>query len=132
MNFLQTKILTIWAMLTLTAIAALVACGDPKYQAPAIVVTFSSGFPPPTALEISATSGIAAVFTNDPKNAGVDFSCLPAKECGTFSPNPIASNVPTTYQAQPTVPSGGNVTITAASLTDSTKSVTATIAIDEP
>ncbi len=119
-------------MIAMAAIAALVACGDPKYQAPAIVVAVSTGFPPPTALEISATTGIAAVVTNDPKNAGVNFSCLPAKECGTFSPNPVASNVPTTYQAPPAVPSGGSVTVTATSVTDSTKSVTATIAIDEP
>jgi len=132
MNVLQTKILTVGAMIAMAPIAGLLACGDPKYQAPAIVVTFSTGFPPPTALEISATSGIAAVVTNDPKNAGVDFSCLPAKECGTFSPNPVASNVPTTYQAPPTVPSGGSVTVTATSVTDSTKLVTATIAIDGP
>jgi hypothetical protein len=132
MSFLRTKILTIWAMIAMAAIAAMVACGDPKYQPPAIVVTFSTGFPPPTALEISATAGIAAIVTNDPKNAGVTFSCLPAKECGTFSPNPIASNVPTTYQAPPVIPAGGSVTVTATSVTDPTKSVTATIAIDAP
>jgi hypothetical protein len=129
MNFFLTKILVALAM---AAIAALVACGDPKYQASPIAVTFSAGYPPPTALETSATKGIAAVVANDPKNAGVTFSCLPAKECGTFAPNPIASNVPTTYQAPPAVPSGGSVTITATSLTDPTKSVTATIAIDAP
>jgi hypothetical protein len=101
------------AMLVAGMIAVLVACGDSKYQAPAIVVTFSTEFPPPTALAASATAGIAAVVTNDTKNAGVNFTCLPAAECGTFNPNPIASNVPTTYQAPPTVPAGGAVTITA-------------------
>ena len=119
-------------MIALAAMAALVACGDPKYQPPAIVVTFSTGFPPPTALEVSATTGIAAIVTNDPKNAGVNLSCVPAKECGTFSPNPIASNVPTTYQAPPAVPSGGSVTVTATSVTDPTKFVSATITIDAP
>jgi hypothetical protein len=83
MKFLCSRVGIISAMLALAAIAALVACGDPKYQASPIVVTFSTGFPPPTALEISATTGIAAVVTNDPKNAGVNFSCLPVKECGT-------------------------------------------------
>ncbi len=130
MNVFPTKILAVWAMIAMAAIAALVACGDPKYQAPAIVVTFSTGFPPPAALETSATSGIAAIVTNDPKNAGVTFSCLPAKDCGTFSPDPIASNVPTTYQAPATVPTGGSVTVTATSVTDSTKFITATITID--
>jgi hypothetical protein len=114
------------------ALATFTACGDPKYQAPAIVVAFSTGFPPPAALEISGTTGIAAVVTNDPKNAGVNFSCVPSKECGTFSPNPVASNVPTTYQAPPTVPAGGSVTVTAASVTDPTKFVSATITIDGP
>lgn len=132
MNFLQSKVLIIGVTLAAAAIAALVACGDPKYQPPAIIVAFSTGFPPPTALEINATSGIAAVVTDDPKNAGVDFSCVPGKECGTFAPNPVASNVPTTYQAPPTVPAGGSVTITATSVTDPTKSVSATITIDGP
>lgn len=132
MSSLRAKILTFWAMMAMAAIAALVACGDPKYQPPAIVVTFSTGFPPPAALDISATAGIAAVVTNDPKNAGVTFSCVPSKECGTFSPDPIASNVPTSYQAPATVPAGGSVTVTATSLTDPTKFISATIAIDPP
>jgi hypothetical protein len=118
------------AVIATGTIAVLVACGDPKYQPPAIVVTFSTEFPPPTALAASATAGIAAVVTNDTKNAGVNFTCLPAAECGTFNPNPIASNVPTTYQAPPTVPAGGAVTITATSITDATKSVSATITIE--
>ena len=118
------------AMLVAGMIAVLVACGDSKYQPPAILVTFSTEFPPPTALAASATAGIAAVVTNDTKNAGVNFTCVPAGECGSFTPNPIASNVPTTYQAPPTVPAGGTVTITATSITDATKSVSATIAID--
>ncbi|HSZ61818.1 MAG TPA: hypothetical protein VK828_08465 [Terriglobales bacterium] len=130
MNVLQAKILT--ASVMIAAIAALAACGDPRYQPAPIVVTFSTGFPPPTALETSATTGIAAVVTNDPKNAGVTFSCVPSKECGTFSPNPIASNVPTTYQAPSTIPAGGSVTITATSVTDPTKFVSATITIDAP
>lgn len=132
MSFLRSKVRTAWAVLALAALVVLVACGDPKYQASPIVVTYSTGFPPPTALETGATTGIAAVVTNDPKNAGVTFSCLPAKGCGTFSPNPVASNVPTTYQAPPTVPSGGSVSVTATSVTDPTKFVSATINIDEP
>lgn len=132
MTFSQTKVLIVCAMLELAAIAALVACGDPRYQPPAIVVTFSAEFPPPTALEINATSGIAAVVTNDAKNAGVNFSCLPATRCGTFTPNPVASNVPTSYEAPPTVPAGGSVTVTATSVTDATKFISATITINEP
>ena len=116
-------------MITTAMITLLTACGDPKYQAPAIVVTFSTEFRPPTALDTSETAGIAAIVTNGPLNAEVQFSCLPAGQCGTFSPNPIASAVPTTYQAPPTIPAGGNVTVTATSVTDPTKSVSATITI---
>jgi hypothetical protein len=118
------------AMLIAAMLAVLVDCGDPKYQPPAIVVAFSTEFPPPTALAASATAGIAAVVTNDTKNAGVNFTCVPAGECGMFTPNPIASNVPTTYQAPPTVPAGGAVTVTATSVTDAAKSISATITIN--
>ncbi|MGD0213744.1 MAG: hypothetical protein ABSB87_10965 [Terriglobales bacterium] len=109
---------------------ALLACGSPQYQNRAIVVTWSTGFPPPASLGTSQTEGIAAVVANDPKNAGVNFTCVPVGECGSFSPDPIASNVPTTYQAPPTVPTGGSVIVTATSVTDATKSVSATITIE--
>ncbi len=125
-----TLLLIATAMVAAAMLTAVVACGDPKYQPPAIVVTFSTEFPPPTALQTGATAGIAAVVANDPANAGVNFTCVPTEQCGTFSPNPIASNVPSTYQAPATVPTGGTVTVTATSVTDTTKSVSATIAID--
>jgi hypothetical protein len=111
-------------------IVALTGCGDPKYQAPPIVVTFSAEFPPPTALATSTTTGIAAIVTNGPGNASVTFSCIPTGKCGTFSPNPVASNIPTTYAAPAAIPSGNSVTVTATSVTDPTKFVSATITID--
>ncbi len=114
----------------IAAVAILIACGDPKYQPPAIVVTFSSSFPPPATLATGSTTGIAAVVANGPDNSTVDFTCVPAGECGTFTPNPVASNTPTTYQAPPTVPTGNNVTITATSVTDTTKSVSAMVTIN--
>jgi hypothetical protein len=117
--------------LTATAMfVALVACGDPKYQPPAIVVTFSGEFPPPTTLATDATAGIAAIITNGPMNATVSFSCVPVGGCGTFSPNPIASNVPTQYQAPPEIPQGNTVTVTATSVNDPTKFISAMITID--
>ena len=109
------------AILAVTIIF-LVACGDGKYQPPAIVVTFYS--PPPTSINTDSTIGITAVVTNDPKGAGVNFSCVPAGSCGSFNPPKIASNVPTCYEAPGEVPSGNTVTITATSISDPTKSVT--------
>lgn len=111
-------------------IIALTACGDPKYQAPAIAVTFSNEFPPPAALATSVTAGIAAVVSNGPENASVTFTCVPTGKCGTFSPNPVASNVPTNYEAPSAVPAGNTVTVTATSITDPTKFISATITID--
>jgi len=108
--------------------AVLAGCGDPKYQPPPIVVTFFS--PPPASMTVGSSTGITAVVANDPKNAGVNFTCSPAGDCGTFSPDSVASNVPTSYQAPSTVPAGGSVTVTATSVTDSSKSVSATITID--
>jgi hypothetical protein len=109
--------------------AVLVACGS-RYQAPAIMIAFSTSFPPPSALNAGATAGIAAVVTNDNANGGVSFSCLPAGQCGSFDPSPIASNVPTTYQAPSAIPPGNTVTVTATSVTDSSKFVSATITIN--
>jgi len=120
---------------TVTVAVALIACGDPKYQPPAIVVTFSPYFPPPTALNTGTTTGIAAVVANDPKNPGVNFTCVPAGDCGSFNPAQIASNVPTCYQAPGTVPSGGTVTLIATSVSDPTKSISSgpvTIAAGDP
>jgi hypothetical protein len=107
-----------------------ISCGNSNSQPPAIVIAFSVSYPPPTTLSTNATVGIAAAITNDPKNAGVTFACTPAGNCGSFTPDPIASEVPTQYQAPNAIPPGGTVTVTASSVTDPTKSVSATITID--
>jgi hypothetical protein len=118
------------AFLAVGMIATLSSCGDSKYHPPAIVVTFSDAFPPPTALDTDTTVGIAAVVTNDANNPSVNFSCTPVGACGTFTPTEIGSNVPTSYESPSAVPAGGAVTVTATSVTDPTKSVSATITIN--
>jgi hypothetical protein len=112
---------------SVTILAALISCGgDPKFQPPAIVVTFDPFFPPPTSINAGAywDQGLAADVANDAKNAGVIFSCAPAGDCGSFSPTGGGSTDPTCYQAPDTAPADGTVTVTATSLTDPTKSVT--------
>jgi hypothetical protein len=118
---LTARTVIVWAM-----VAALVACGDPKYQPPAIVVTFDPNFPPPTSINAGAywDQGLAADVANDTKNAGVGFSCAPAGECGTFNPTSAPPTVPTCYQAPSVAPAEGTVTITATSAADPTKFVT--------
>jgi len=110
------------AILAMATMTGFVACGDPKYQPPAIVVTF---FPaPPTSIIADSTVGITAVVANDAQNSGVNFTCAPAGNCGLFNPAQIASNVPTCYQAPAQAPTGNTVTVVATSVTDPTKSIT--------
>jgi hypothetical protein len=123
--------LTAMVMIAIGTIGWLTACGDPKSQQPPIVVTFSAIYPPPSALDTGATAGIAAIVANDSSaNASVNWTCIPSGQCGTFTPATIASNVPTQYLAPSAVPSGNTVTVTATSVTDPTKFISATITID--
>jgi hypothetical protein len=109
---------------------ALVACGgDPRYQAPPIVVAFSPALQ--TSINTGSTIGITTIVTNDPQNAGVNLTCVPAGDCGMFNPTQIASNVPSCYEAPAAVPAGNTVTLTATSVTDPTKSVSSTLTVLE-
>ncbi len=94
---------------------------------PGLAVTLST--PPPSSMAPSAQQSIAATVANDPQNLGVTWSCAPGNSpatCGSFSSNQTASGVAVTYTAPATT---GNVVITATSVTDTTKSASATITI---
>lgn len=110
-------------------IAVHVACGTSKSQAPPIMVAFSPGFVPPASLNTGAYAGIAATVTNDPANAGVAFTCVPAGDCGSFTPAAAGSTVAVCYLAPDSVPTGNTVTVTATSDSDPTRSVSAKITI---
>ncbi|HXW62994.1 MAG TPA: hypothetical protein VEJ45_10360, partial [Candidatus Acidoferrales bacterium] len=71
--------------------------------------------PPPGNMVTNQSVSIAATVTNDPANAGVDWSCTPVGACGTFTPAHTASGASTMYTA-PGAP--GPVVITAASTTE--------------
>jgi hypothetical protein len=100
-----------------------------------IGVSFETGSVIPASLVINATQGLNAQVTNDPLGAGVIWTvtCGSTSACGSF--NPAVSNAPsaveyfTTYTAPSAVPVGGTVTITATSLTDTTKSISDTLTI---
>jgi len=114
-------------------LAVLVACGDPAYKPPPIVVTFDPDFPPPTSIATGAYAGIAATVTNDNNGGSVTFSCVPntpAGACGTFTPAQSTSNIPVCYLAPGEIPSENPVTVTATSVTDPTKSVSAKVTIE--
>ncbi len=93
-----------------------------------IVVTLSAV---PSYLQVSATDSMSASIANDPNpNPQVTWTvACAAVECGSFNPTTTASNVATTYTAPSAIPTGNTVTVTATSVTDPTKSASATITL---
>ncbi len=107
-------------------VAALTACSNsPKKP---IAVTLSGT--PPASMAEGAAVAFTANVANDSANAGVTWTVTcGSAACGSFSSSSTASGVATTYTAPATIPSGGSVTVTATSVTDTTKSAPATITI---
>jgi hypothetical protein len=120
------------AALAVCMLAALVACSSGSSSTPppppAISVTVSGA---PATLTVNGTADLTATVANDSANGGVTWSCAPSGSCGTFSAATTASGAPTTYTAPSSVPSSA-VTVTAASVTDPTKTGTASITITTP
>ena len=130
MTFRQSRILSIsQALLAAAMLTVLVACGTQDNPTPPITIAFSPGFAPPASLNTGAYAGIAVSITNDPKNAGASFSCIPTGECGTFVGPGGNNGIPFCYLAPNSVPPGNTVTITATSIADTTKFVSGTITI---
>jgi hypothetical protein len=75
------------------------------------------------------TASVSATVSNDSTHAGVAWSCAPANACGLFSPPSTASGMATIYTAPAVVPTGGQVTVTATSVTDNSKSASSTLVI---
>jgi len=92
----------------------------------AVPVSISITTPPPASLEVNLTASVAATVTNDPANAGVDWSCTPTGSCGTFSPAHTASGAATVYTAPG---ASGPVTLTAASTTQPSQNKSASVNI---
>lgn len=117
----------------------LAGCGGGKSSDP-IAITFSPGtLAPPTSLALSQVTTFAAVVSGDSSAQGVNWTvtctpgAAPQANCGTITAH-TASGYPTTYTGpsafnNQSLPVGGTVVITAASTTDPTKNVTATVQI---
>jgi hypothetical protein len=120
----------------LSGIAALTllmaACGgggSGPTPPPVVSVTLSPA--PPTSIVISKMASLTAVVASDTAAAGVTWkaSCG-STDCGTFSPVSTPGNSSTTtYTAPAAIPTGNSVVVTATSVTDSTKSASATITV---
>src|SRR6266481_21400 len=132
MTFRQSLLLLVAVSMSV----ALVACGGSSTMSttptPPIAVSFASAAP--AALQVDATASLGVVITNDSANAGVKWSvtCGSNGACGSFSTS--GPGISTTYTAPSALPSGKNnsVIVTATSMTDSTKTVSATITIIAP
>src|SRR5438477_142310 len=101
---------------------------------PPIAVSVS----PPTAnVTVTASQQFTATVANDASNKGVSWTltqsgapCSPG--CGTISPASTASGAATTYTAPSAVPTPAQVTVSAISVADTTKSATATATVRPP
>src|SRR5712664_592191 len=92
-------------------------------------ISVSLSTAPPASLQTGATATIAATVSNDSANKGVTWSCAPSNACGSFTPTQTPSGATTSYTAPASAPQGGSVTITAASVSDGTKTASANVAI---
>lgn len=98
-----------------------------------ISLAFDKLFPPTSPLKLGRTEQIAVDISNDPNpNPEVTWSCSPASQCGSFSPNPTATVVPSTYTAPASLPTTNPVTITATSVDDFNKFISAQVTITTP
>ncbi len=116
--------------ITATTASGATASATITITAPAISVAFNPAAPP--TLSIGTTANLTAVVTNDSQNKGVTWSCAPASSCGSFSTTSTASGTATVYTAPSAIPTPGSVTVTATSVTDTTKTAVATINITPP
>src|ERR1700678_149514 len=106
------------------------ACGGSSSTGLEVVITTT-----PASMVVGATANVVATVTDDPKNAGVTWSCTPAPSCGTtsFNPDQTQSGAASVFTAPSVVPPGSQqVTITATSVSDtsiSSNSVNITIGV---
>jgi hypothetical protein len=98
-----------------------------------IVVTMSRAS---VDIETSGSQSFAATVRNDPQNKGVNWTLsgtgCDGVTCGTLSAISSASGVAITYTAPAALPSLTEVTLTATSVADFTKSAAATIIVTSP
>jgi hypothetical protein len=111
---------------------------DPSVQATVVLtilpqpvtLAWTAADAPPTNMAALGVQPLAVTVTNDPISAGVNWSVTcGASACGSFNPTVTAGSQPTNYTAPSAIPSGGTVTVTATSVYDNTKSISATITI---
>jgi hypothetical protein len=115
---------TLWIVLLSVCALGVAGCGSNGHLA----VTMTTA---PTSLAVNTGGNAVATVVHDPNAAGVTWSCTPSVACGQFSfaPDSTSSGGTAVFTAPPAVPVGGQVTITATSITNTARSASATIMI---
>ena len=116
---------------TATSVAYSPASASVSINVLAITVSVNYGS---ALIPLNQSQQFIATVANDPKNQGVGWAltqagtaCSPA--CGTLSLPTTPSASPVTYSAPAALPTNAVVTLTASSVTDSTKTATVTITL---
>jgi hypothetical protein len=87
---------------------------------------------PPPSLQVGASVQFKAALNNDGTNAGVRWSVIcGSTDCGFFGPVETITGVATIYVAPAAIPVGGSIQVTATSVGDPTKAISATISITQ-
>src|SRR5258708_6324582 len=117
----------------------LTGCGSSgstsKSNSPSPSSSFISVGVSPTAssVHVSQAQSFTAMVTSDAQNKGVTWSLSGAScsgaTCGTLSATSSASGAPITYRAPTSVPTPPKVSLTATSVSDNTRSASATITV---
>jgi hypothetical protein len=86
---------------------------------------------PPSTMQAGDSKSFRAVLNNDNSNAGVKWTLIcGSADCGSFDLQQTTSGIPTTYTAPTAVPTGSTVQVTATSIADPTKAVSAKVTIN--
>jgi hypothetical protein len=121
-----------WLGLGFFVVAVLAGCGGAgggSSPAPPLPVSVAFSSPPPTTIAVGSSAGFTAVVSNA-TNTSVTWSvtCGSTGSCGSFPINEGGLDY-VSYQAPGNIPSGKTVTVTATSVADTTKSVSATMTV---
>lgn len=109
------------------------ACGGAGSGNPTQPIAVAFSGQPPASIAAGTTASLSAIVRNDTLNAGVLWSVTcGSSQCGSFNPTSTASSAATTFVAPASIPNGGTVTITATSVSDTTKWATSKISVTTP
>jgi hypothetical protein len=123
-----------YLIVAIAIVMAIAGCGGSgSNPPPPATISVALSPQPPSSISAGSSTSLTAVVSNDSANAGVKWSVsCGGSGCGSLSATSTGSGAATKYSAPSAVPNPATVTVIATSVTDSTKSATATITISAP